>query len=432
MSGASSNRKVVAWAFYDWANSAFATTVMAGFFPVFFKDYWSGGADASTSTFRLGTANSLSSAIIVLLAPVLGAIADAARRSKSFLMFFSALGALATGLLYLVPQGAWLAAAALYVLASLGFMGGNVFYDALLVGVAEESRRDRASALGYALGYLGGGLLFAVQVAMTLKPALFGLSGPAIAVRISFLMVAVWWALFSVPLFVAVEEPRLDARRPPPGRAMLSALIELKKTFHEVRTLRVAFLFLLAYWLYIDGVDTVIRMAVDYGMSIGLATKDLIAALLITQFVGFPAAIVFGRLGERLGAKRALFGAIFVYVIVTAWAAFMDSAREFYGLAAVVGLVQGGIQALSRSLYARLIPAQRANEFFGFYNMLGKFAAIIGPLLVGTVSLMTGSPRASMLAILILFVAGASLLARVDVEHGARIARELEAGAPAQ
>jgi UMF1 family MFS transporter len=201
-------------------------------------------------------------------------------------------------------------------------------------------------------------------------------------------------------------------------------LAELRDTFREVRKFRIAFTFLVAYWLYIDGVDTVIRMAVDYGMSIGLASRDLIAALLITQFVGFPAAIVFGRLGERMGAKRAIFAAIAVYVGVTAWAALMDSAREFYALAAVIGLVQGGIQALSRSLYARLIPEDRASEFFGFYNMLGKFAAIIGPVLVGSVSLMTGSPRASILAILVLFVAGAVLLARVDVQRGTELARQ--------
>lgn len=411
-------RGVWSWALYDWANSAFATTIVAGFFPVFFKRYWSEGSDVAESTLRLGLANSAASAVIIVLAPLLGAVADAAAARKRFLIACGALGILATAGLFLVARGDWLSAWLLFVIGSIGWMGGNVFYDALLVTVARDRERDRASAFGYALGYLGGGLLFAVNVAAVLNPSLFGLRDAAQATRLSFLSVAIWWALFSIPLLRFVREPALPASTHAPLEAVAVAFRQLRHTLEHIRQLRVTFGFLLAYWLYIDGVDTIIRMAVDYGLSIGLEEKHLIGALLLTQFVGFPAAIVFGSLGERLGAKRGILIGIGVYIGVTLWAAQMETASEFYALAATVGLVQGGVQALSRSLYARLIPVASATEFFGFYNMLGKFAAILGPTLVGFVGVATGSPRASILAVLVLFVGGALLLMRVDVEAG--------------
>jgi UMF1 family MFS transporter len=413
-------RPIWSWALYDWANSAFATTVMAGFFPVFFKAYWSSDVDASLSTFRLGVTSSLASGAVVVLAPTLGAIADASGSAKRFLLAFAGLGVSATAALYVVPQGGWLAAATLFAFASVGFMGGNAFYDSLLVSVASEGRRDRVSALGYALGYLGGGLLFAAQVASTLWPEEFGFRDAAAAVRVAFPTVAAWWAVFALPLFLFVRAPGPTSMAGPGALAAVAAgARQLADTFRHARRLRAPFVFLAAYFLYIDGVDTVIRMAVDYGMSIGLDSTDLIKALLITQFVGFPAALVFGRLGERIGPKRAIFMAIAVYVGVTIWAAMMRSEAEFYALAVVIGLVQGGIQALSRSFYTRLIPVDRAAEFFGFYNMLGKFAAVAGPLLVGGVSLLTGSPRWSILALLVLFGAGALLLTRVRVSSAA-------------
>lgn len=415
-------RGVWSWALYDWANSAFATTIVAGFFPVFFKRYWSEGSEVAESTLRLGLANSAASAVIIVLAPLLGAVADAAAARKRFLVAFAALGILATAGLFFVARGDWFGAWLLFVIASVGWMGGNVFYDALLVNVARDSERDRASAFGYALGYLGGGLLFALNVVAVLKPSLFGLKDAALATRLSFLSVAVWWALFSIPLLRFVREPDVRGSVRAPLAAIGVALRQLRHTLRHIRQLRVTFVFLLAYWLYIDGVDTIIRMAVDYGLSIGLEEKHLIGALLLTQFIGFPAAIIFGTLGERLGPKRGILLGIAVYIGVTVWAAQMESASEFYALAATVGLVQGGVQALSRSLYARLIPEASATEFFGFYNMLGKFAAVLGPTLVGFVGVATGSPRASILAVLVLFVSGAVLLTRVDVEAGRRAA----------
>ena len=406
-------RAVWSWAMYDWANSAFATVVMAGFFPVFFKQYWAAGASASQSTLQLGVANAVASIIIVVAAPVLGAMADYAAARKRFLLLFATLGVVMTGALYFVAAGAWFAAAACYVMATLGFMGGNVFYDALLVSVAEKPRMERVSALGYALGYLGGGLLFAFLVFMTLRPQTFGLADAAAAVRLSFICVAAWWALFAVPLFLFVHEER-RAGRPGFASVMRGGFAQLVQTLRHVRQLRTVMVFLAAYWCYIDGVDTIVRMAVDYGLAIGFDAGDLMTALLITQFVGFPAALAFGRVAEVFGTKRAIYIALAVYAGVTLWAARIDTAAEFYGLAVVIGLVQGGIQSLSRAYYAHLIPPDKAAEFFGFYNMLGKFAAVIGPLLMGWVSVVTGNPRASVLALLALFIAGAVLLSRVD------------------
>ncbi len=420
-------RSIWAWALYDWANSAFATTVLAGFFPVFFKEYWSAHVPATQSTLQLGAANSLGSLLIVLAAPVLGAIADAGGARKRFLFVFAAAGVAATAALYWVPAGAWVPALVLFVVAGGGFAAGNIFYDSLLVDVVEPARFDRVSALGFALGYLGGGLLFAVNVAMTLWPAAFGLADASQAVRVSFLSVALWWTVFSVPLFVRVHEHG-PAAHPGAAAAVRGGFGRLRATFAHVRGLRQVVLFLLAYWLYIDGVDTIVRMAVDYGLSLGFPTQSLIAALLLTQFVGFPAALAFGRLGERWGTRRGILLGIAVYAGITLWATRMQAVWEFYTLAAIIGLVQGGVQALSRSLYARLIPADQSAEFFGFYNMLGKFAAVLGPVLVGVTAVWTGSARLSLLAIIVLFVAGGLLLLRVDEADGARAARALELG----
>jgi UMF1 family MFS transporter len=411
----SDRRRLLAWAAYDWANSAFATTVMAGFFPVFFRQYWNpaGTLDAAI-TWRLGLANSLASIIVALAAPLLGALADQVGGKKRLLGTFAFLGAAMTAALWLVGRGHWQLAVWLYALASIGFAGGNVFYDALLVGVAPPERRDTASALGYALGYLGGGLLFAVNVWMTLVPATFGLPDAAAAVRLSFVTVGLWWAIFTLPVLLWVPEPGA-ARRFTPA-VLVAGWRQLATTFHHVRAHRPAWLFLLAYFLYIDGVDTVIRMAVNYGESLGLQSKDLIGALLLTQFIGFPAALVYGRLGLRWGPRRGILLAIAVYSGVTIWATFMRHGWEFYLLAGIIGLVQGGVQALSRSYYSQLIPAAQAGEFFGFYNMLGKYATILGPLLMGGLALVSGSSRLSILALLLLFLGGAAILLRVPEE----------------
>jgi UMF1 family MFS transporter len=418
-------RPTLAWVFYDWANSAFATTVMAGFFPVFFKQYWSVGVAATESTFRLGMANALASILVVCLAPVLGALADQAGAKKRFLLFFAAMGVVMTGALYLVAMGNWVMALILYSLGVLGFMGGNVFYDALLVSVTQKRHYDRVSAYGYAFGYLGGGLLFTLNVVMVLYPEYFGLADSAEAVRLSFISVALWWGLFSIPLFLLVDEPPGPVRQ----RGWISSSMrQLIKTFTRIRRMRMTFLFLLAYWCYIDGVDTIVRMAVDFGLSIGFDANNLMVALLITQFVGFPAALVFASIAGWRGVKQGIMIAIFAYLLILIWAYRMESVVEFYMLAIAIGLVQGGIQALSRSLFARLIPHSQSAEFFGFYNMLGKFAAVLGPLMVGWVGVLTGSARLSILSVSLLFIIGGILLSLVDVKAGERAAQELDHG----
>jgi len=302
----------------------------------------------------------------------------------------------------------------LYVGATIGFIGANVFYDSLIIDVAPPGRYERVSAFGFGLGYLGGGLLFTLNVAMTLRPHVFGLTDTGDAVHWSFLTVAAWWLVFSLPLLVWVRERPL-VHRERSVDAVAAGLRQLVATFHELRALRTVALFLVAYWLYIDGVDTIITMAVDYGLSIGLPQSSLITALLITQFVGFPAAIAFGFIGTRIGPRNAILIGIAVYIVLTVGATQMAQARDFYVLAVVVGLVQGGVQSLSRALFAQLIPPEKSGEFFGFYNMMGKFAAVLGPLLVGWTALVTGNSRYAVLAIAVLFVAGGALLLRLNV-----------------
>ena len=428
-----SKKAIFGWAMYDWANSAFATTVMAGFFPIFFKQYWSSGADTTVSTARLGAANSIAGIIIALLAPVLGAIADRGSSKKKFLFFFAYMGVVMTSSLYMVSKGSWPMAVMLYVLASIGFSGSNIFYDSLITGIASAEKLDFVSALGFSLGYLGGGLLFAVNVWMTLSPGTFGFADAGEAVRFSFLTVGIWWAVFSVPVLLLVKEPVNEKTESGLG-AVKAGFVQLRDTFHEIRHMKTIFLFLAAYWLYIDGVDTIVRMAVDYGISIGFEAKDLIVALLITQFVGFPSAIGFGYLGGKIGAKRAIFIAIAVYLFVSIWGAFIRDKSEFYVLAIIVGLVQGGIQALSRSFYAKIIPAGKSAEYFGFYNMLGKFAAVFGPVVMGGAGLLVRSmgyssdtaSRVSITSLSLFFIIGGLLLYFVDEQKGRDEVRFLE------
>ncbi|MBW2367197.1 MAG: MFS transporter [Deltaproteobacteria bacterium] len=375
------------WALYDWANSAFATTVMAGFFPIFFKEYWSAGANINLSTARLGFANAAAGLLVALMAPVMGAIADAAGARKRFLIGFAYLGVLMTAGLFMVGKGQWIWAVCIYVLGTIGFSGANVFYDALLPSVAGVQRLERVSSFGYAMGYLGGGLLFLINVLMMTLPHRFGLADAGQAVRFSFLSVALWWGGFTVFTLYWVPEEKLTDNRAGVRKAVVEGLKRFFSIFRRIRTSKAVWLFLLAYWFYIDGVDTIVRMAVDYGLSLGFPRNDLILALLIVQFVGFPAALIFGRLGEKWGVRKSIYLALFIYVLITAWGVGMTSSVDFYLLAVMIGLVQGGIQALSRSYYSRLIPADQPALYFGFYNLLGKFAVILGPALMGAAGL---------------------------------------------
>lgn len=394
-----------AWALSAWANHAFVTTVLVGFFPLFFDKYWADSLPGTTSTFFLGLTNSATSFAVMLLAPWLGALADRRGRKKRWFGFCTILGALATALLALIGAGQWVWALLVFALGSFGFWAGSSFQDALIVQVAEAGESNRVSSLGFALGYLGGGLLFLLNVAMVLMPRRFGIADATAATRIAFVDVALWWIVFTWPLFRYV--PEAAPTEEPAGWRELAA------TIRRVARDRPVIAFLLAYWLYIDGINTLQQMAVDFGSKLGFSTGALIQALLLVQFVSFPCALLFGRLGDRIGARRAITLGLAVFVGVSVFAYFMQTERQFYLLAVVVGTVQGGVQALSRSYFARLIPRERAGEYFGFYNMLGKFAAVLGPLLMGIVAIGTGNQRLSILVLAVFFVGGAWLLWRV-------------------
>lgn len=357
------------------------------------------------TTFRLGTFNSLAGITVAVSAPLLGAVSDKLNKRKAFLVIFALLGIVMTGSLFAVPQGHYLLAGSVYVLATFGFMGGNIFYDSLLLDVASPRLLNRVSALGYALGYIGGGILFAICVGLVMVPGLFGFSTKTAAARAVFLLTAVWWGGFSIPLFLFVREKA----------GLTKDSIErwdqgLGKTLKIIIGERRVWMFLAGYWLYIDGVGTIIRMAVDYGMSLGLNATDLILALLMTQLIGFPATLVFGKIGERMGAKQGILLGLLGYLVITFGSLFVVSARDFYFLAGGVGLFQGGVQSLSRSYFACLVPEGREASYFGIYNMLGRFAAVFGPFLMGLMAFLTKSPRMGVLMVALLFLGGACFL----------------------
>jgi UMF1 family MFS transporter len=398
-----------AWASTAWANHAFSTTVLVGLFPIFLDRFWAKDLPGTTSTFYLGLTNSSASLVVMLVAPWLGALADRRAQKKLWLAAFTLLGVVATAALAFVGAGEWMWALPIFALGSIGFFAGSSFQDALIVQVALPAETNRVSALGFAAGYLGGGLLFLFNVMMVQHPAWFGLADATTATRVAFIDVAVWWLLFTLPVFRYVSEPAPTTEP--------SGWRELWQTIRRVLADRPVLRFLLAYWLYIDAIGTLQQMAVDFGAKLGFSTGALIQALLLVQFISFPSALAFGRLGDRIGTKRAIYLGLAVFVGVTIWAYFMRTEGQFYVLAAIVGTVQGGVQALSRSYFSRLTPRDRAGEYFGFYNMLGKFAAVLGPLMMGLVAVLTGNQRLSILVLAVFFIGGAVLLHRVrDVE----------------
>ena len=404
------NKSAWSWALYDWANSAFATTVMAGFFPIFFKSYWASDLSDAESTFAIGSINSLVGLLIAFSAPILGAFADAGDSKRKFLFSFIFLGVIATGYLFFIPESSWKLAVIFYGIGVIGFSGGNIFYDSLLVTVSKEKERNRVSALGFSLGYLGGGILFLLNVVMFLYPNWFGLEDQIEAVLWSFLLVAVWWFIFSLPIYLNVKEPRQNSNNKKINTIIADAFGNLLNTARSIKKFKSAVIFLLAYFLYMDGVDTIIRMATSYGSDIGLSATSMIQALLLTQFIGFPATLVFGYYADKFGYKYSLSFAIIVYILVVLFSAQMDTALEFYLVASVVGLVQGGVQAISRSFFSTLIPENKAAEFFGFYNFIGKSSVFLGPFMVSGIALITGSPSYGILSLLILFIPGLILL----------------------
>jgi UMF1 family MFS transporter len=413
MKGFSMKKKAVwSWAMYDWANSSFATTVMAGFFPVFFKEYWSQGTAATITTARLGSLISSSSLIVACISPLLGALADSKGCKKLFTFITMLIGVIATAYLAFIEKGDWQTAATCFGIAMMGFNASCVFNDSMLPSVASEKDMDRVSSLGYGMGYLGGGVLFVFNVLMYLFPQKFGLADGVAAIKVSFFTVAVWWLVFSIPLFLNVKEPPIPESKKL-FKAMHASLHDLVATFKDLIKHRNLVLFMMAYWMYIDGVYTVMTMAVDYGISLGFKPGDLITALLITQFIGFPFAILFGRLAHKFGCRGPVLMSIAVYMATVVAATFMSNTYEFYMLATVIGMVQGGVQALSRSLFGKMVPHHKAGQYFGLFNLVGKFASIFGPAIVGMTAYFTQNSRLSMLGLLVLFIAGAILLGLV-------------------
>ena len=411
-----------AWVMYDWANSAFVTVVIAALFPAWFAALVPEGG---SPTARLSLATVCALALIALVSPLLGAIADHAPIKKRMVGIFTAIGATATACLWFVGPGDWLLALVLFAIGNIAANGAFVFYDALLPHIAAKEELDRISTAGYALGYFGGGILLAVNVVMVLNPDLFGLSGKDEAVRVAFLMTAVWWVVFAIPLFRNIPEPVIPAAQRARGAAAIRAgFRDLRNTWQELKRYPQAGLFLLAFLIYNDGVGTIIRMAVAYGEEIGLETGDMITALLIVQFVGIPASFAFGHWAGRIGTKRAIFVGLAVYCGVSILGYFMTTATHFFLLSALVGLVQGGVQALSRSLFASMIPRHKSSEFFGLFAVFEKFAGIAGPGIFFLVVWLAGSSRPAILSVIAFFIVGGALLTRVDVAAGQRAVAE--------
>jgi MFS transporter, UMF1 family len=423
-------RELRAWALYDWANSTFMTTVLL-IFPVYFSDVAAAEFPATEATRLYGIATTVSMALVALASPLLGAMADYAAIKKKLLAAFLALGVITTGAMALIGRGDWMLALSLFLLANVGVTSSLVFYESLLPHIASEQEVDRVSTAGYALGYLGSGLLMALHLLWIQKPALFGIPSSEAAIRLAFLTSAIWWAAFSIPLFRRVPEPP-PAPRPPGmggGGLLASSFRQLGTTLRELRRYRETFLFLLAFLVYNDGIGTIIRMAPIYGREIGIERGSLLISLMVVQFVGIPFAFLFGMLAGKIGAKRAILLSLVVYTGISVIGYAMKTAAQFFLLAVLVGMVQGGSQALSRSVFSTLVPKHKSSEFFAFFSVFEKFAGIIGPLVFSAMISATGSSRTAILFIVVFFVAGGALLVFVDIEKGQRAAREAEAQA---
>jgi UMF1 family MFS transporter len=401
-------RRAVSWALYDWANSSFALSVLAVLFPIVLGNYWSAGDDGAAVTARLGWVTFTASVIVCLSAPIFGAIADAGGYRKRFLLALAVLGATMTAALGFVGPGDWPIALGVYLLASIGYYTSVVFYDSLLIDVTEPRNYGLVSTLGFSMGYLGGASLLALHLWMLRSPQTFGLADTTEAFSFAFISVGAWWLLFLVPLLFFVHE-RQSAVEVTSG-AIRAAYRELRTTLREIGKYRDVAIFLASYWLYIGGVFTVIFMAVNYGQRLGFADEDLVLALLLTNFAGFPATLLFGVVAHHFGPRKSIWFALIVYLGVCIFGLQMSDVREFYVMAIIIGCVQGGVQGLSRSLYASLIPADQPGEFFGFYNMTTKLAHVLGPALVAVAATLSDNPQWVLIALMPLFVCGGFLL----------------------
>ncbi|TYP71282.1 UMF1 family MFS transporter [Paenibacillus methanolicus] len=412
---------------YDWANSAFATTMLAAVMPIYYKSVAGQGLEGNMAENYWGYTQSAGMLLVAVLSPVLGAIADASGSKVKFLAVFAFMGALASSGMALAGEGDWLLASILVILGTLGFSGGNTFYDGLLTDIAGPEERSAISSRGYAIGYLGGGVLLAVNVAMIMGHDMFGFPDETTGMRAAFLTVGIWWLLFSIPLFRHVKERSRPHVQGGIGVHIRAGFGRIAHTFKTARRYPELLKYMIAYWFFNDGINTIITMATIYGAGIGIGTSHLIIALLITQFVGYPSTLLFIPLARRMGDKRALYLSLSIYLVIVVLGYFMTSALHFYILAFMVGLVQGGSQAISRSLYANLTPPSRSAEFFGFLSLSSKFSSVAGPLIFAVVGTLTGSSRIAIVSVAAFFIIGMVLLRFVDLEKGAREALAGEA-----
>jgi UMF1 family MFS transporter len=419
-----------AWALYDLANSAFQTTIIAAVFPIYYNRVVAADLRPADATSKFAWATTIAILIVAIVAPLLGAIADFAAMKKKLLAVFIAIGVTATAAMFWIERGDWQLALVLFVVGNVGVAGSIVFYESLLPHLVSDDQLDVVSSAGYAIGYLGGGVLLAINLLMIQKPEWLGIRDAGLGTRLAFVSVAVWWTIFSIPLFRRVPEPprRLEEDEQPGGALLITGWRRLVETFRELRLYRQAFVMLLAFLLYNDGIQTMIRMATTYGSEIGLPESAMITALLLTQFIGVPCAFLFGALAERIGAKISVFVGLAVYIVITMLGYYMTTATHFFALAILVGIVQGGTQALSRSMFASMIPRHKSSEFFAFFSVFERYAGVLGPAVFAWVVSHTGSGRSAILSVVVFFVLGAAILAFVNVEEGRSAARAAEAG----
>tara|TARA_B100001113_G_scaffold223252_1_gene183272 strand:- start:3 stop:1208 length:1206 start_codon:yes stop_codon:yes gene_type:complete len=387
------SKKYYSWVLYDWANSAYATIVLAGFFPIIFAEYYASSISLSERTLYLGISNSSASLILIFIAPFFGLLSDRFSNKKIFLMIFAILSIISTLILSFISKDNYVLASIFFSISLLGFMMSNVFYDSMLLNFKPDEY-DKISSIGYAFGYLGGGLAFIFTLALLYFNADSSFEFFQ-SKKIVFIFAAVWWLTFMTPLFLYWSDKNIPSQS-----------TSLFDTFREIKTKKPIFLFLISYWIYIDGVDTIIRMAINYGLTLGFTSSDLLIALLVTQFVAFPGTLLINKISEYYSCEISILGCLVTYLVISFLAYNLNSIFEFYFIASLIGLVQGGIQALSRSYFARLIPNSKHSEYFGIYNMLGKFAALLGPLVVGFITYITDDSRLGMLSISIFFILG--------------------------
>lgn len=425
-----------AWAMYDWAVSAMQTVITTAVFPIYYMQVAGAGRTPEAAAQSLGYANTVAAIVIAVLAPILGAVADFKAAKKRFLVAFMLIGVVATSAMFFIDHGELVFASALFVLSIAGATGSMTFYEALLPHIASDEEIDRVSTAAYAIGYIGGGVLLAINLAWISSPGLIGLpSGEGLTpqqatlpVRLAFISVGVWWLLFSIPVLRTVPEPprTVESDEGSTANPFAVAFTRLGETLREMRVYKQAFLAMIAFTIYNDGIQTIIKMATAFGTEIGIERPALIKAILLVQFVGIPCAFAFGTLAGKLGAKMSIFIGLMAYTGICIYAYGIHTEAEFYLLAVLVGLVQGGTQALSRSLFASMVPKHKSGEFFGFYSVFEKFGGIFGPLLFAIAIGETGSSRGAILWVIGFFVVGGALLAAVNVKEGERAARDAD------